>query len=226
MLTPGGFNAGAAGTLIILDGVPLSNNANLQSVGARGTIIPSASTAGGGIDLRRIPASTLERVEVIRGIPSVRWGDLTQGAIIVETRAAAAAPEFVARFDPRTAEGGAVGGHAWGDEQQALTATFNLAETRPARTLSSAGTVRAAIQVAHRIRFGANATPAVSGGVATTKASLDTRIDWWRLRYDNPERVDIEPGRNSLQDDWGFRVGERARFTLGQGQLEWTASLD
>src|SRR5690606_20909717 len=107
---------GAAGTLIVLDGIPLSNNANLQSVGARGEIISPASTAGGGIDLRRIPASTLERVEVIRGIPSVRWGDLTQGAIIVDTRAAATPPEFAGRFDPRTREGNIVGGRSFRDE--------------------------------------------------------------------------------------------------------------
>ena len=90
---PGAADIGASGTLIILDGVPLSNNANLQTVGVRGETVPPASTAGGGVDLRRIAATTLERVEVIRGIPSARWGDLTQGAIIVDTRAAATLPE-------------------------------------------------------------------------------------------------------------------------------------
>jgi len=68
------------GTLIVMDGVPISNNANLQSLGPRGELrIPTS--AGGGIDLRRIPATTLERVEVIRGVPSVRFGDLSHGVI-------------------------------------------------------------------------------------------------------------------------------------------------
>jgi len=86
---PGAADIGAAGTLIVLDGIPLSNNANLQTVGARGETVPTASTAGGGIDLRRIPASTLERVEVIRGIPSARWGDYDRPRRFSETPALA-----------------------------------------------------------------------------------------------------------------------------------------
>lgn len=212
-------NIGAAGTLIILDGVPLSNNANLQTVGVRGELVPSASTAGGGVDLRRIPASTLERVEVIRGIPSVRWGDLTQGAIIVETRAAATPPEFAARFDPRTTEANVVGGRAWSDDRQAVTAAFNVAETRQARTLSAASTLRGAGQVAHRLQL---ADPSGNGD----RGVFDTRLDWWRLRFDSPEREDLEPDRNSLQDDWGVRLAERARIRARGGRLEWTASFD
>ena len=217
---------GAAGTLIVLDGIPLSNNANLQSVGARGEIISPASTAGGGIDLRRIPASTLERVEVIRGIPSVRWGDLTQGAIIVDTRAAATPPEFAGRFDPRTREGNIVGGRSFRDEHQALTLTFNVAETRQMQTLSSASTLRAAGQLAHRLQFGESPESAIDGRAPPPRYTFDSRIDWWQLRYDSPERADVEPGRNSFTNDRGIRFGERARLALGSGNLEWTAALD
>jgi hypothetical protein len=224
----GAGDIGAAGTLIILDGVPLSNNANLQTVGTRGQVAPPASTAGGGIDLRRIPAATLERVEVIRGLPSVRWGDLTQGAIIVDTRAAASAPEFVARFDPRTSEGNVVGGRGWADDRQALTATFNLARTSAARTLSNAVTTRGAAQLAHRLGVGAAPEGRLGpdGRTPLPRFSLDSRLDWWALTYESPERIDVEPGRNSLQDDWGLRVGERARWALDGAQLEWTVSLD
>src|SRR5690606_12318654 len=72
-------NLSAFGTLLVVDGVPLSNNANLQSLGSRSEV-SFAGTAGVGIDLRRIPATTIERVEVLRGVPSARWGDLTHGA--------------------------------------------------------------------------------------------------------------------------------------------------
>jgi hypothetical protein len=225
---PSAADIAASGTLIVLDGIPLSNNANLQGVGARGEVIPSASTAGGGIDLRRIPATTLERVEVIRGIPSARWGDLTQGAIIVDTRAAATPPEFAARFDPRTTEANLVGGRGFANERQALTITGNLAETRNARTLSSASTLRGAGQVAHRLTLGRSASATAAGGDPRTSARLavDTRLDWWQLRFDSPERIDIEPGRTSFQNDRGVRLGQRARLALGPGQLEWTAAFD
>jgi hypothetical protein len=222
---PGAADIAASGTLIVLDGIPLSNNANLQSAGPRGETVPAASTAGGGIDLRRIPAATLERVEVIRGIPSARWGDLTQGAIIVDTRAAAVLPEAAGRYDPRTAEANLVGGRAARSERQALTVTGNIAETRSARTLSSTTTIRGAGQLAYRLQLGDVAAPTAQRG-RQPRFSMDTRLDWWQLKYDSPERPDIQVGRNSFQDDQGLRLGTRARLALGGGTLEWTAALD
>lgn len=225
---PNAADIASSGTLIVLDGVPMSNNANLQTVGVRGEIVPAASTAGGGIDLRRIPASTLERVEVIRGIPSARWGDFTQGAIIVDTRAAATPPELAARYDPRTSEGSIVGGRAFQDERQTLTVTGNLAQTDAARTLSSATTIRGASQIAHRIQFGVASGDrrGPDGRTPLRRLSFDTRLDWWQLKYRSPERIDVEPGRNSFQDDHGLRLGERARLAVGGGQLEWTLAYD
>lgn len=222
---PSAADIAASGTLIVLDGIPLSNNANLQSAGPRGETVPSASTAGGGIDLRRIPAATLERVEVIRGIPSARWGDLTQGAIVVDTRAAAVLPEVAGRYDPRTAEANVVGGRALRSDRQALTVTGNLAETRSARTLSSATTMRGAGQIAYRLQLGAAASAGCTRD-CTPRFSMDTRFDWWQLKFDAPERPDIQVGRNSFQNDQGLRLGSRARLAIGGGVLEWTGALD
>ncbi|MDZ7763810.1 MAG: TonB-dependent receptor plug domain-containing protein [Melioribacteraceae bacterium] len=68
------------GTQVIIDGVPVSNTANLQAgIGY--------STAGSGVDLRLIPAENIESVEIIRGVPSVKYGDLVDGAVIVKSKA-------------------------------------------------------------------------------------------------------------------------------------------
>ena len=115
------------GTQIVFDGVPLSNNANLQTLGPR-TEQFFSSSAGGGIDLRRLPATTIERLEVIRGLPSVRFGDLTQGVILVETRAGAVDPEVRLRANTRTLEGSLVGGRSLGGHHFATT-TLDLART-------------------------------------------------------------------------------------------------
>jgi len=79
----------ALGTSVIMDGAPMSNNANLQvtntaQIGAEGLF---STVSGGGVDLRQIPTDNIESVEIIRGIPSVKHGDLTSGAIIVNTKA-------------------------------------------------------------------------------------------------------------------------------------------
>ncbi|MCU0646536.1 MAG: TonB-dependent receptor [Gemmatimonadaceae bacterium] len=107
----------ALGTAIVLDGVPVSNNANLQTtattLNSGAAALPTfASTAGRGTDLRQIPADNIESIEVIRGIPSARHGDLTAGAVLVRSRAGAQAPELRVRANPQTIEVATVAG--WG----------------------------------------------------------------------------------------------------------------
>lgn len=79
------------GTAIIIDGAPLSNNANMQTLsptitGASG-VIGGGSSPNQGLDLRAISTDNIESVEVIRGVPSVIYGDLTSGAIVVKSKA-------------------------------------------------------------------------------------------------------------------------------------------
>ena len=79
------------GSSVIRDGAPISNNANLQSMNPM--VAGSASALGGGsgpeggIDLRDIPTDNIESVEVVTGIPSVEYGDLTSGAVIIHSKA-------------------------------------------------------------------------------------------------------------------------------------------
>ena len=83
------------GTAIIMDGTPMSNTANMQSLGA-GKMPFAASDRPGeaamatptsGIDMRQISTDNIESVEVIRGIASVEYGDITSGAVIVNSKA-------------------------------------------------------------------------------------------------------------------------------------------
>lgn len=102
------------GVAIILDGNNISNNANMQGYnpGLRGlgstsvssndyglTGTSSASSysgdfAYGGTDLRQIPADNIESIEVIAGVASVKYGDLSDGAVIIE-RQAGKSPAYV-----------------------------------------------------------------------------------------------------------------------------------
>ncbi len=75
------------GAQIRVDNIPLSNNANLQietkAVDSNGKPL---TTENSGLDMRQIPADNIESVEVIRGIPSSKYGDLTSGIIEVKTK--------------------------------------------------------------------------------------------------------------------------------------------
>ncbi|MFC4211464.1 TonB-dependent receptor domain-containing protein [Pedobacter lithocola] len=95
------------GVAIILDGNPISNNANMQSrnVGMSGmgsSVITSGASYGlrgsgnttysgdyafGGTDLRQIPADNIESIEIISGVAPVKYGDLTDGAVVIERQA-------------------------------------------------------------------------------------------------------------------------------------------
>ncbi|MBW6458224.1 MAG: TonB-dependent receptor, partial [FCB group bacterium] len=75
------------GAQIRVDNIPLSNNANLQ-LDTRTTTASGAllTTENSGLDMRQIPADNIESVEIIRGIPSSKYGDLTSGIINVKTK--------------------------------------------------------------------------------------------------------------------------------------------
>lgn len=210
----------AFGTLIVLDGVPASNNANLQSLGPRGEL-SFASSAGGGIDLRRIPAATLERVEVIRGIPSARYGDLTEGAVIVDTRAGAVAPELLVRADAHTTEATVVGGIRAG-LHHTLSMNANVVRTEVSPGLRDAASYRATAQLAHRFVFGGGQTDVEGVGA---RAVFDTRISAFRLYEDDPQ-TGVLADVASYSHDEGLQVSERARLRLGTTTLSATSAFD
>ena len=97
--------ANVAGTALIVDGASFSNDANLQML-STGTAMGGgesnvAATAGGGVDTRQVSTDNIESVEVIRGIPSVVYGDLTSGAVVVRTKAGVTPWEIRLKADPQ-----------------------------------------------------------------------------------------------------------------------------
>ncbi len=81
-------NNTAMGTAIIIDNAPISNDANLQTLSTSSSREGVFSTVvGTGVDLRQISTDNIESVEVITGIPSVVYGDMTSGIVDVHTKA-------------------------------------------------------------------------------------------------------------------------------------------
>ena len=72
-------NTAAFGSSVIIDGMPVSNNGTLTA----GTVSTTAFT---GTDLRNFSADDIQEVEVIRGIPSAEYGDLTSGLMVVHSK--------------------------------------------------------------------------------------------------------------------------------------------
>lgn len=64
------------GSVVAVDGVQLSSNATMNDIGS----------SIKGIDTRNISTSNIESVEIITGVPSVEYGDLSNGIIKINTR--------------------------------------------------------------------------------------------------------------------------------------------
>lgn len=97
----------AFGVAIVMDGNTLSNNLNMQSYnpgtyGVSSSFVTSGNSYGlsgtnttsysgdytfGGIDLRQIPPDNIESIEVVAGVASAKYGDLSEGAVIIERQA-------------------------------------------------------------------------------------------------------------------------------------------
>lgn len=99
----------AMGTAIILDGAPLSNDGNMQALsptlaGSKTNTsqngMAQQSASAGGVDMRTISADNVESLEVIRGIPSVEYGNLTSGVVVVKTKAGVTPWEVKFKADP------------------------------------------------------------------------------------------------------------------------------
>jgi outer membrane receptor protein involved in Fe transport len=206
----------AFGTAIILDGVPLSNNANLQAAPAG--VVGLLGTALGGIDLSRLPASTIERIEVIRGVPSARYGDLTQGAIVVETRAGVVDPDIGVQFDSRTLNTNVVGGrHLFGE--QTGTVALDVARYLVSPGITSDAAYRFNLQLAHRAELGMSA----DGGEAPLR--MDTRLDLFQIREERALREEEPNQYTSWNRDRGIRLSNRTRLRVGDaGRLSVTVS--
>ena len=99
-------NMNSLGTAVIMDGAALSNNANMQllsgTMQGANSNVGVGSTPAAGVDLRGISTDNIESVEVIRGIPSAQYGDLTSGAVIIKTKAGKEPLRIKANLNPYT----------------------------------------------------------------------------------------------------------------------------
>lgn len=86
------YSISSLGTQFMVDGVPISTDANMQYSPLSDTqsTVSSSSTENNrnitnrGVDMRSISTDDIESVEVVRGIPSVEYGNLTSGLVNIK----------------------------------------------------------------------------------------------------------------------------------------------
>lgn len=92
------YATAALGTSFVIDGVPVNTAPAM-------TVIPDSEhtgrmAVGRGVDMRAISTDDIEKVEIVRGIPSVEYGELTSG--LVNIRRKSGVTRLQARFKADT----------------------------------------------------------------------------------------------------------------------------
>lgn len=97
------------GTAVEVDGVRLSNNASFS--------IDNSATGVKGVSTNNIASSNIESVEVITGVPSVEYGDMTSGIVKINSRKGTTPYIVTASTNPRTKQISASKGFSLGESK-------------------------------------------------------------------------------------------------------------
>ncbi|MDP3453731.1 MAG: TonB-dependent receptor [Bacteroidales bacterium] len=191
------FNANNAfGTSILVDGVPISDNASLSDKTA------ISSTGGTGVDLRQIGADNIESVEVIRGIPSAEYGDLASGAVIVNTKAGYTPYEVRTKINPVNFNTSLGKGWNFGKSRGSMNANIDYAQAW--------GDPRQKTTSFDRLSGGITYTRTIGKiWYTNTKVSFSNLLDF---RGTDPD-VLIE-GTENTQKSFSLRLSHNGRFSI------------
>lgn len=199
--------ANAQGTGILIDGVRVNTNADLRET-------TNGSAYGqSGPDTREISTDAIESVEVIRGIPSVRYGDITTGMVIVNTRKDIRPYSISIRLTPEIKAFNA--GKGWTCGASGIL-NLNTGYTRSNSDLSNA------LGIYHRINI-------ESAYIYRKQALLmETGISASMTIHQNPENLILQPGEYLKARNQSLRIRFSGTWTPNLpalSNLRWKASL-
>lgn len=201
------------GTSIITDGAPISNNANLQSlspsVNGGGAAIGGGAGPTAGVDIRGISIDNIESVEVIRGVPSVEYGDITAGVVIINTKAGQEPLRVVAKANQNVYEFSAGKGFMLGEKKGALNVSGNYANNTNDPVSSYRTYQRATGKAIYSNTFLANKW--------RTNTSLNLSYGMDRTKR-NPD--DLRYQRSSKGEDLGIRFNTNGTYNISLGALK------
>ena len=117
------YNTSSLGTKFIIDGAPISTDANMQRLLTDpNTTFDAYNAVNAGIDMRNISTDNIESVEIIRGIPSVEYNDLTSGVVIIKQKQKATPVEARIKADQYGKLFSIGKGVEWKDQRTVLSA--------------------------------------------------------------------------------------------------------
>ena len=100
-ITSDKYDMSSLGISFVMDGAPINTNSDLQSVRGYTTsgLNSNVENTNRGLDLRSLGTDDIEKVTIVRGIPSVEYGDLTSGLVLIERKKGYSPYTFRAKAD-------------------------------------------------------------------------------------------------------------------------------
>lgn len=203
------------GISILMDGIAINDNANMQSMslshyGMAGSILGGARGNAGtdvpyqGVDLRDIPVENIESIEVIQGVASAKYSDLTDGAVIIERQAGRTSYNFGTNVNGGSISNSLSKGFALGRKAGALNVSTNysLSNNDPRDKVNRYG------KLSQSVMWTKNFGSAVKN---TLSVDYDQRLD------EVKEDPDDDTKQKSHSKNKGFRVSNRFNLTLSEG---------
>lgn len=121
------YNTGALGTQFVIDGIPVSTTSNMQRVASDiTTAFDGYNAVNTGVDMRNIPTDNIESVEIVRGIPSVQYNNLTNGVVIIKRKQKATPLEVRFKADQSSKLFSANKGMEWKNKDMGLSADIDF----------------------------------------------------------------------------------------------------
>ena len=199
----------ANGTAIIMDGAPVSNSANMQTMSAAiGGATPGADgqSPSSGIDLRTITTDNIESVEVIQGIASVEYGNAAAGTVIVNAKSGVEPLSIKFNTNPNVYSIGATHGVSLGQGNgfinYGIDYAYSVADPREGYDKYRRSTGR----IAYANTF--------FGGKFYTNTALSYL---WTKDKAEPNPDDDTDFRTSNRRDRGFRINHNGEVRLNAG---------
>lgn len=180
-LRSGGSTAGNAafGTAVEVDGVRLSTNASLGDMS--------------GASTRNVASTNIESVEVVTGVPSAEYGDISSGVVKISTRKGKTPYTLVLSTNPRTKQISASKGFDLGADRGVLNSNveYTRAMKNPTSPYSSYSRTGIALNYqntfASALRFNFGVTANIGG--MNTENDPDAQMGEWEKVRDNALRA-------------------------------------
>ncbi|MBI3124420.1 MAG: TonB-dependent receptor [Ignavibacteriales bacterium] len=174
-------NSSTFGTLVVIDGAPVSNNANMQFEKPFGANFGSNNMVG-GVDLRTIPADNIQNIEITTGLPSVKYGDATSGVINIKSKTGVSPNRLKLKNNPDTREGNFEGGFRVGEGS--LSYNLNAAQSEREVRVTGDEYLRLTGQVVYSKKFFDNAL------------TTNNKISYQRIFDEEEPKEDLRQTRN------------------------------